>query len=141
MDLMKLGTELLMNQLSNRGASADENGIADALTSLLGGSDGNLDLGGLVSKFMGNSDLSGMVASWLGDGDNDPISTDQVSQIFDSGTIADFASKLGLDTGSATETIAETLPQMVDKSSSGGSLLDAVGGVEGALNMARKFFN
>ena len=59
MDLMKLGTELLMSKLSNRGVNASEDGIAGALTSLLGGSDGNLDLAGLVTKFMGDSDLAG----------------------------------------------------------------------------------
>ena len=33
------------------------------------------------------------------------------------------------------------LPQLIDKSSSGGDLLDAVGGVGGALNMAKGLFN
>lgn len=141
MDLMKLGTELLMSKLANRGSNASEEGIVGALTSLLGGSDGNLDLGGLVSKFMGDSDLAGIVTSWLGDGDNEPIAADHVKKIFDTSALSDFASKLGLDEDSAAETIAETLPEMVDKSSSGGSLLDAVGGIGGALNMAKKLFS
>jgi len=80
MDLMKLGTELLMDKLSNRGANASQDNIVDALTSLLGGSDGNLDLGGLVSKFMGNSDLAGIAASWLGDGENEQIGADQIKK-------------------------------------------------------------
>ena len=33
------------------------------------------------------------------------------------------------------------LPQLIDKSSSGGDLLDAVGGVGGALNMTKGLFN
>jgi uncharacterized protein YidB (DUF937 family) len=141
MDLMKLGTELLMSKLSNRGVNASEDGIAGALTILLGGSDGNIDLAGLVSKFMGDSDLAGVVSSWLGDGDNQPIATDQVKKVFDTSALSEFASKLGLDDDGAAETIAETLPEMVDKSSSGGSLLDAVGGIGGALNMAKKLFS
>lgn len=141
MDLMQLGTQLLMNKLSSRGATTSEDGIVGALTSLLGGNDGNLDLGGLISKFMGDSDLSGIVASWLGDGENEPIGADHVKKIFDSGTISDFATKLGLDENSAAETIAETLPEMVDKSSRGGSLLDTVGGIDGAMNMAKKLFS
>ncbi len=141
MDLMKLGTELLMNQLTNSGSNASEDGVAGALTSLLGGSDGNLDLAGLVTKFMGNSDLSGLVSSWLGDGANEPIAADQVKQVFDTNVLSEFASKLGLDNDSAAETIANTLPDMVDKSSSGGSLLDAVGGIEGAMNIAKKLFS
>ncbi len=141
MDLMKLGTELLMSQLTNSGSNASEDGVAGALTSLLGGSDGNLDLAGLVTKFMGNSDLSGLVSSWLGDGANEPIAADQVKQVFDTNVLSEFASKLGLDNDSAAETIANTLPDMVDKSSSGGSLLDAVGGIEGAMNIAKKLFS
>jgi uncharacterized protein YidB (DUF937 family) len=141
MDLMKLATSLLMSKLSSRGTDTSEEGIVGALTGLLGGSDGNIDLGGLVSKFMGDSDLSGVVASWLGDGDNDPIGADHVKKIFDTGALSDFASKLGLDENTAAETLAETLPDMVDQSSSGGSLLDAVGGIGGALNMAKKLFS
>ena len=141
MDLMKLGTELLMSKLSNRGVNASEDGISGALTSLLGGSDGSLDLGGLVSKFMGDSDLAGVVSSWLGDGDNEPIAADQVKKAFDGGALSEFASKLGLDDDGAAETIAETLPEMVDKSSSGGSLLDSIGGISGALNMAKKILS
>ena len=70
-----------------------------------------------------------------------PLAADQVKKVFDTSALSEFASKLGLDDDGAAETIAETLPEMVDKSSSGGSLLDAVGGIGGALNMAKKLFS
>jgi hypothetical protein len=35
--------------------------------------------------------------------------------------------------------LKDALPQMIDKSSSGGSLLDNLGGLSGALGMAKKF--
>jgi hypothetical protein len=36
--------------------------------------------------------------------------------------------------------LSDALPQMVDKASSDGSLLDSIGGVSGALGMASKLF-
>jgi uncharacterized protein YidB (DUF937 family) len=54
--------------------------------------------------------------------------------------ITEFASKLGVDEDTAADTLAEAVPQMVDKGSSGGSLLDSVGGIEGAIGLAKKFF-
>ena len=51
-----------------------------------------------------------------------------------------FASKLGLSQEEAAGGLSDALPQMVDKASSGGSLLDSIGGVSGALSMAGKLF-
>ena len=146
MDLMQLGTQLLMNKL---GGNASEGGVMSALAGLLGSGDSNnssggLDIGSLVSSMMsdqgGSEGLQGMVASWLGDGDNDAISGDQIKSLFGDDKIAEFAGKLGVDESTAADSLADAVPQMVDKSSSGGSLLDAVGGIEGALNIAKKFF-
>ena len=138
MDLMKLGTQLIMSKL---GGNTNENGIMSALSGLLGGgSDGGLDLGNLVSRMTENSGgLGGLVSSWLGDGDNDAISGSQIKDLFGGDKVAEFASKLGVDEDSAADSLAEAVPQMVDKGSSGGSLLDAVGGISGAIDMAKKF--
>ena len=139
MDLLKIGTELLQNKL-NLDSDGDGNpdGIMGALSGLLGGSEGGLDLGGLVSK-MSDGGLSGILGSWLGDGENDAISTNQVRDLFGGDKISEFASQLNVSEDQATEGLAEAIPQMVDKGSSGGSLLDSVGGLGGALDMAKKF--
>ena len=50
--------------------------------------------------------------------------------------MADAASQLGTDEGSLLDGLKDALPQMVDKASSGGSLLDSVGGLGG---LAKKF--
>ncbi len=139
---MKLGTQLLLSKL---GGNTSESGIASALSSLLGGSSskGGLDLGSLVSGMMSKDSggLAGMVGSWLGDGDNDAVSGSQMKDILGGDKVAEFASKLGIDTDTAADGLAEAVPQMVDKGSSGGSLLDSVGGISGALNLAKKFFS
>ena len=36
--------------------------------------------------------------------------------------------------------LEQTVPQVVDKSSEGGSLLDSIGGIEGALKIAKGLF-
>lgn len=141
MDLMKLGTQLLMNKL-NVDADGDgtPDGIMGALSGLIGGDNGDLDLSSIVSKMhSGDNELSGTLASWLGDGENAPISVDQITALFGSDKLADFAGRLNLDPGAAAEKLSEALPEIVDQSSSGGSLLDSVGGLGGALDLAKKF--
>lgn len=142
MDLMKLGTTLLMNKLSG---GADEGGLTNVLGSLLGGSEGEggLDLGSLVGKMMGgetSDSFTEMVQSWLGDGENSSISVDQVKELFGEEKITEAASQLGEDENSFADTLSQVLPDLVDKSSSGGSLLDSVGGLGGVMNMAKKLF-
>lgn len=139
MDLMKLGTELLMSKL-NVDADGDGNpdGVMGALSGLLGGEGGNLDLGGIASK-MSEGGLTDLLGSWLGDGENAAISTDQIKDLFGGDKIAEFASKLNVSENQAVEGLADAVPQMVDQGSSGGSLLDSIGGISGALDMAKKF--
>ena len=136
MDLMKLGTQLLSDKL---GSSVDGDSLTSALSGLLGGSDGNIDVAGLASKMSANGDLGNVLSSWLGDGDNSPISAGKITDLLGDSNISDFASKLGLDNSTAASGLAEALPQLMDKASSGGSLLDSVGGVEGLLGAAKSF--
>jgi uncharacterized protein YidB (DUF937 family) len=60
--------------------------------------------------------------------------------MFGSSKISEFASTLGLSQEEAAGGLSDAIPQMVDKASSGGSLLDSVGGLSGALGMAGKLF-
>ena len=142
MDLMKLGTELILNKL---GGKSSESGIASALSGLLGGNSGNdggLDFSSLVSNMLSkDGGLQDIVGSWLGDGDNEAVSGSQIKDILGGNKIAEFASKLGIDEDSAADSLAEAVPQMVDKGSTGGSLLDAVGGLDGVIGLAKKFLS
>ncbi len=141
MDLMKMGTQLLMSKLGG----GNESALTSALGGLLGGggSDaGGIDLMGLVSKMQGgdtSSSLTDLAGSWLGDGDNADVSHDQLKEIFDGEQLSAFASQLNVDEGTALDGLSSALPSMVDKGSSGGSLLDMVGGVSGLMGMASKF--
>jgi uncharacterized protein YidB (DUF937 family) len=138
MDIMKMGSELLSSSL---GGSADSEQASAALPGLLGGSGGNLDLGALAAKMAGSGELSSVIGSWLGDGGNAGISTESITALFGNPAIADFAAKLGVDPSKAMSALSDVLPQLMDKSSSGGSLLDSIGGAEGLLGAAKSFLS
>ena len=132
MDLMNLGKQLLASKL---GSGADSGAVASALGGLLSGNDGKTDLGGIISAMQGKG-LESVAASWLGDGKNEAISVDQVRDVVGSDKVADMATQLNTDEGTLLNSLKEALPQIVDKSSRGGSLLDNAGGL---LGMAKKF--
>ena len=137
MDIMNLAKGMLAAKL---GGNSDA--IGDVMGSLLGGGAeggaGGLDLGGLVNglKEKGMGDVAD---SWLGDGENAEISADQLKEVIGGDKITEAAAKLGTDEGSLLDSLKDAIPQMVDKSSNGGSLLDSVGGLGGLAGMAKKF--
>jgi len=141
MELMQLASQL-MKQFAdgNKDGQVDMNEALGVLTRLFSGSGtegstsgSSMDLSALVTKMQGTG-LSDLVGSWLGDGENQVISGQQVAEVLGTDKVNDFAKSLNIDTNSAQDQLAEIVPQMVDKSSSGGQLndlLSAVGGLEG----------
>ena len=142
-NLLKTGASMFINskQSGDAGSSLDTGSLTSALSDLAGGghSKGGFDLGSLLSK-MDSGGLGNIAKSWLGDGNNEAISSDQVSNMLGADKISEFASKLGLSNEEAAGGLSEALPQMVDKASSGGSLLDSIGGISGAVGLAGKLF-
>lgn len=136
MDVMDIAKMMLAKKLGGDSAQ-----IGNALGGLLGGGNegGGLDLGNIVSGLQSKG-LGDVAQSWLGDGENAEISAEQVQEVLGQESIAKAAAEMGTDEGSLIDGLKEALPQMVDKSSSGGSLLDSVGGVGGLANMAKKLF-
>lgn len=132
MDLMKLGTQLLASKL---GSGADSGAITGALGGLLSGGGGQTGLDGIIAAMQGKG-LGSIAESWLGDGDNEDISTEQVREVVGNDRITEMASQLNTDESSLLDGLKDALPQIIDKSSSGGSLLDSAGGL---LGMAKKF--
>ncbi len=116
----------------------DSDAVGDVMNSLLGDGD-KADLGSLVSGLKSKG-LGDVASSWLGDGANQAISADQLKNALGSEKISAAAAKLGADEGTLLSGLSEALPQLVDKASSGGSLLESVGGVGGLAGMAKKLF-
>lgn len=137
MDLLKTGAEMLIQKL---GISANTDTVMSALSGLLGDGKGGIDIAGLAAKMMSSGDLASMAKSWLGDGANESMSPAKLMSVLGEGKVADFAGKVGVDTDTAASGLSDVLPALVDKASSGGSLLDSVGGSGGLLGMAKKFF-
>jgi uncharacterized protein YidB (DUF937 family) len=137
MDIMKIGTQLLAAKLGNN-ANSDQ--ITNVLGSLLGGDSNSsgIDLGGILGNLQ-SSGLGDVAKSWLGDGANDEISENQLEGLFGSEKIQEMASQLGTDQNDLLSGLKEALPQMIDQSSSGGNLLDSVGGISGLASIASKF--
>ena len=138
MNLMKIATQLFMDKLGAKGGGLNQGAVSAALGSLLGGSDGNIDLGSIISKLDGGG-LAAMAQSWLGDGTNSAISPQQILSLFGNAEVGKFASSLNLEQNTAADGLSQMLPELIDGQSSGGDLLDAVGGSGGLLGMASKF--
>jgi uncharacterized protein YidB (DUF937 family) len=154
MDLMQIGAQLFQSQLDkDHDGKLEITEIASALMGLMGNGQGQSQaggLGGLVSMISGmqgggNSGLASLAASWLGNGPNAPVSGSQLTEMFGQDKIAAFAQQLGISQDQALSGLQAAVPQVVDKASPNGSLdlggmLDAVGGVSGAIGLASKLF-
>ena len=132
MDIMNMAKGMLAQKIGGDNAA-----IEGVMNSLLG-SGNKADLGGVVSDLQSKG-LGDIASSWLGDGTNKSISIDQLKDVLGAGQVSEAAAKLGTDEGSLLSGLQDALPQMIDKSSSGGSLLDSVGGIGGLAGMAKKF--
>lgn len=137
MDLFKLGTQLISSQLGN---SANSDAIGSILGNLLQGDSGNSSgLGNIISA-MQDKGMGSIADSWLGDGSNEEISADQVRELVGSNKISSMASELNTDEGSLLNGLKDALPQILDQSSSGGSLMDNISGLGSLLSKFKSPF-
>ena len=138
MDLVDMGARMLSDKL---GLEVDTATISKALIQLLGDGQGNIDLAGLAGRMAQGGGLESVLGTWLNDGANAPVSSDSILDMLGQGDVSEFASSLGTDTGTAAQGLSEVLPQLMDKASSGGSLLQAAGGMGGLMGAAGSFFS
>ena len=143
-DLLKMGASAIQGNSDDATTGLDSDTISNALGNLLGGENGGIDLGSLVSGLSENG-LGSIVGSWLGSGENESISLDSITDLLGADKVSEFASNLGLSEESAKGALADVLPNMVDKASEGeGSLIEdllsGLGGAEGAMGMLGKMF-
>lgn len=142
-DLLELGAKVIQNNDDDATSNLDIGKIVSALGSILGSSEGGLDLGSIISK-VSEGNFADIISSWIGSGENKPIEADAVSTLLGEEKIEAFAKELGVSVESAKKALADALPELVDKATNDesviGSLLEKVGGIEGALDLASKFF-
>ena len=140
MDLLKMATELFLNKLGPSAGGINADQVSRALSALLGGADGQIDLSDLIAKVQ-DSGLLSLAQSWLGDGANSGFSAEQVLSVLGASEVQEFSSSLGLPEQQAAGALSDMIPELIDQNSSAGGLLDAVGGVSGLAGMASKFFS
>ncbi len=143
-ELLKMGADIIQGNSDDATTGLDSDSITNALGSLLGGENG-LDLSSIVSNMTNGEGLSEIVGSWLGNGENKPISMDSITDLLGTDKISEFASNLGLSEESAKGALADALPNLVDQATSGDnslvdSMLEKIGGAEGAMDMLGKMF-
>lgn len=138
-DILKIGAQVFQSNTDSSTDGLDLGDISSALSGLLGGSQGGIDLGGIVSRLQ-EGGLASIAASWLGDGANDGISADQVKDLLGQEKIDAFSTQLGVSQENALNGLAAALPSVIDKSSSGGSILDSLGGMGDLAGLAGKLF-
>ncbi len=102
------------------GALANNPQLMQAISGMLANDGSQGGLGGLVSKFQ-QAGLGDVIGSWVGSGANRPISGDQITQALGPDTIADLASKFGLNTGDTAGALSGILPGLIDKLTPQGS--------------------
>lgn len=135
---MQMATQVLSSQL-NSSSSNNENLVQSVIGDLLGGSGKEgIDFGSLLQGLQGNG-LADVAKSWLGDGANENISSSQIESLLGSSQVQEAAAKLGASQSDLLTGLQQMIPQVVDKSSSGGELLDSVGGLSGLAGLASKF--
>ena len=92
-----------------------------------------------AGKMASSGELGNILNSWLGDGANAAISAGSIQALLGNQQISDFASTIGTDSTSAAAGLADVIPQIMDKSSSGGNLLASAGGIGGLMDAAKSF--
>lgn len=131
MDILKIAIDLIGPKLG-LGDSLDSGALGSALSGLMGGGDGNIDVAGLISKFQGG-DLGSLVGSFMGDGENAPMSAENITEIFGADKVSNFASEVGVETSTAASALSDAVPELINQVSSGGNLLEGLAGDSGGL--------
>jgi uncharacterized protein YidB (DUF937 family) len=99
---------------------------AKGLSSMLGGNSGPLltsllqmisnqpgGLGGFLQSFQ-EKGLGGLAASWIGTGQNQSISTDQITHVLGSDQVKSIAAQAGISPEAAGTSLASLLPMLID---------------------------
>ena len=125
--IMQTGAQMFQGKLDADGDGQIEiSDLIPALTGLFNNEAGEFDVSSIISN-LGSGNLMEMAQSWLGDGENAPVSGEQISEMLGADKISAFASQLGLSEDQALGGLQEAVPGIIDKVSSGGSLMDMAG--------------
>lgn len=130
-------------------------GLLDSLGGMLGGQGQNADqikaimawveqqggITALIEKFKSQG-LGSIIESWIGTGNNQPISGEQVQNVFSIESITALAGSLGINTENASQLLATYLPKLIDGLSPNGEIPQGNALVNAGLDILKgKFFS
>lgn len=101
------------------GQGGGNNGLVDVVMQLINNQPGGL--GGVVQSFQ-QGGLGEVVNSWVSTGQNMPVSAEQLQAVLGGGQLQNIAAQLGVSPEQASGSLAELLPQVVDKLTPDGQL-------------------
>jgi len=87
----------------------------------IGGAGG---MAGLMDAFQ-SSDMGDILSSWIGQGENLPIDADQLRSVLGEATLGQFASSAGISQSEAGDTLANILPELINKMTPDGAVPDS----------------
>jgi len=108
-----------------------QNALLQAVAGLISNSGG---LSGLISRFTQNG-LGQPAQSWVGSGENLAITGDQVRQVFGSDQVQQVAQQLGTDHAQTSNLIAGVLPNLVDRLTPQGQVVNDADAQQGISNL------
>jgi uncharacterized protein YidB (DUF937 family) len=140
-ELLKIGASLIESNSDDATTGLDIDRIVSAMQKILTNQDGNIDLASILTKLSGNG-LGEIVGSWLGAGENKAIDPNRIADLLGEEKVQTFAQELGVSEESARVALADALPPVVDRATSGeGSILDEMMGSSGnPMEMLGKMF-
>jgi len=115
----------LMAQLGQGGQGGQGGGGQAALLSMVIGMLANDGQGGGLAALMQKFQAAGMgeqMNSWIGSGQNQPVSPEQMGQVFGNDQMSQMAERMGLSTGDLSAQMSQVLPQAVDHFTPGGQV-------------------
>lgn len=119
MDTLNLGTELLQKRFALK---IERSQITQAVYILFDIVDEQIDIEGLVGRFMSHHDLHTLIGSWLGHEPNKPLPIEAIAQIFGKKKIDQFAEVLGIEKETACRGLTEIIPDLLETISNSSTL-------------------
>jgi uncharacterized protein YidB (DUF937 family) len=95
-------------------------------------------LPGLMDQFK-TKGLGDLISSWVGTGENQPVSGEQIHQVFGVEKIQEIAQKMGISGTEASQGLASLLPEIIDKLTPEGKIPEG-GILEQGLSLLKNKF-
>lgn len=108
--LDKIIGSVLNNALSGANSGQSSSVVSDLLGSLLK-SQGGME--GIFNQLQ-QSGLDDLLESWIGTGNNQPIQSNQISEIFGDDTVSNMAQHAGVEKSQAQDILSQVLPNLID---------------------------